>query len=602
MRVCRDNATYTDSGKSERGAGGAGLHRQHPTILERGGKMKINFLGAAQAVTGSCYILETGGHRFSIDCGMHQGNKEIEKRNLNMDNYRPANLDFVLVTHAHIDHIGLLPRLVGAGFKGKIYATPPTIDLMKILLLDSAHIQEMEAEQRLRRGLRRGKAAPQPPASERRGKVAPKTTYPPVERRASVMEEKPLYTTEDAVATFPLLQAIEYDTTFEPAPGIRVTYRDAGHILGSAFVEVEYVEDGKPTKIIFSGDLGRPDQLILRDPSKGGKADYLFMESTYGDRNHKSTETSRQELAEAIAYSYKNREKVIIPAFAVERTQQILYTLFQLREEGKLPADMPVYLDSPLAIQATQIFKMHQEYFDDETKALLKAGKDPLALPNLRFSLTSEESRAINTMTGPAVVISASGMANAGRIRHHLRHNLWRKGASIVFCGYQGEGTPGRKIVDGAKHITIFGEEVSVAAKVFTIGGFSAHAGQAEILTWLKSFDGQSTKVILIHGEVKALNTLSEIVKEQLGMEVHVPSYLEELTLEPGKVMVPVVDEAKALPRIDWEFLLADSRNLFAEFQKRMEQAKDKPWVAQTEIRDRFLDLNRKMVEIISEL
>lgn len=563
--------------------------------------MKISFLGAAQAVTGSCYILETGGHRFSVDCGMHQGNLEIGKRNLNMDNYKPAELDFVLVTHAHIDHIGLLPRLVGSGFKGKIYATPPTIDLMKILLLDSAHIQEMEAEQRQRRGLRRGKMPAQPMASERRGKKPAATIYPPVERRAAMMEA-PLYTTEDAVATFPLLQAIEYNKAFEPAPGISVTYRDAGHILGSAFLELSYEEEGKPTRLLFSGDLGRPNQLLMHDPSQGCCADYIFLESTYGDRNHKPTETSREELAEAIAYSYKNNEKVIIPAFAVERTQQILYTLFQLREEGKLPADMPVYLDSPLAIQATEIFRKHHDYFDEDTKALLKAGKDPLSLPNLRFSLTSEESRAINTMTGSAVVISASGMANAGRIRHHLRHNLWKKGASIVFCGYQGEGTPGRKIVDGAKHITIFGEEIAIAAKIFTIGGFSAHAGQSEILNWLKAFDNNHSKVVLIHGEVRALKALSEIVKDQLGMEVHIPTYLEELTLEPGKVMVPVVDVDRAAPRIDWDFLLADSRTLFAEFHKRMEQVKDKPWVAQTEIRDRFLDLNRKIVELISEI
>jgi len=562
--------------------------------------MKINFLGAAQAVTGSCYILETGGHRFSVDCGMHQGNKEIEKRNLNMDNYKPADLDFVLVTHAHIDHIGLLPRVVASGFKGKIYATPPTMDLMKILLLDSAHIQEMEAEQRQRRGLRRGKAPTPPPSGERRSKALA-ASYPPVERRDSMME-RPLYTTGDALATFPHIVSIEYDKPFEPAPGIRVTYRNAGHILGSAFIEVEYVEDGKTTKIIFSGDLGRPDQLILPDPSHGGRADYLFMESTYGDRDHKSAESSRDELAAAIAYSYKNNEKVIIPAFAVERTQQILYTLFLLDQQGKLPNDMPIYLDSPLAIQATEIFRKHPEYFDDATKALLKQGKDPLSMPNLRFSQSAEESRALNTMSGSAIIISASGMANAGRIRHHLRHNLWRKGASIVFCGYQSEGTPGRKIVDGAKHISIFGEEVSVAAKVFTIGGFSAHAGQAEILEWLKSFDGTNTKVVLIHGEVKALSTLSGLVHDKLGLEVHVPTYLEELTLEPGKVMVPLVDEAKAAPRIDWDFLLSDSKSLYGEFQKRMELAKTKPWVEQTEIRERFLDLNRKMVELISEL
>jgi len=535
--------------------------------------MKITFLGAAQGVTGSCYILETGTHKFAVDCGMHQGNAEIEKRNLNMDSYRPSQLEFILITHAHIDHIGLLPRVVANGFNKPIYATPPTQDLMQILLLDSAHIQEMEAEQQNRRRQRHG-----------------------------TKKVEPLYTTADATATFPLIKTIEYNKPFEPVPGIRVTYRDAGHILGSAFIEVEYVEEGKPTKIVFSGDLGRPGQLILPDPSKGGHTDYLFMESTYGDRDHKSVENSRDELAAAIAYSYKNNEKVIIPAFAVERTQQILYTLFLLGEEGKLPADMPIYLDSPLAIRATEIFRKHPEYFDDKTKELLKQGKDPLSLPNLRFSQTADESRALNAMPGSAIIISASGMANAGRIRHHLRHNLWRKGASIVFCGYQGEGTPGRKIVDGAKQISIFGEEVAVAAKVYTIGGFSAHAGQAEILQWLKSFDGNQTKVILIHGEVKALNALSGIVHGQLGMEVHVPSYLEELTLEPGKGMVPVVDEAKAAPRIDWDFLLADSKTLFSEFQKRMALAREKPWVAQTEIRDRFLDLNRKMVELISEL
>jgi metallo-beta-lactamase family protein len=422
-----------------------------------------------------------------------------------------------------------------------------------------------------------------------------------MERRGTMLDQ-PIYVTADAQATFPLIKTVEYGKSFEPAPGIRVTYRDAGHILGSAFIEIEYVEDGKSTRLVFSGDLGRPDQLILPDPSHGGSADYVFLESTYGDRDHKSAENSREELAAAIAYSYKNREKVIVPAFAVERTQQILYTLFLLGEEGKLPKDMPVYLDSPLAIQATEIFRKHPEYFDEATKALLKAGKDPLSLPNLRFSQSAEESRAINTMTGPAVVISASGMANAGRIRHHLRHNLWRKGASIVFCGYQGEGTPGRKIVDGAKRITIFGEEISVAAKIFTIGGFSAHAGQSEILQWLKTFDGKDTKVILIHGEVRALSTLSGIIHDQLGMEVHVPAYLEELTLEPGKVMVPVVDEAKAAPRIDWDFLLADSKALYTEFEKRMEQARNKPWVQQTELRDRFLDLNRKVVELISEL
>lgn len=559
--------------------------------------MKITFLGAAQGVTGSCYILETKGLRFAVDCGMHQGNAEIEKRNLNMDNYRPEALDFILVTHAHIDHIGLLPRVVKHGFKKPIFATSATKELMEILLLDSAHIQEVEAEQRLRRGLRRGSVAQDPGDGDRRNLKKPVS----LERRVAVSPE-PLYTTDDAMATFPLVQAIEYGKTFEPAPGIRVTYRDAGHILGSAFIEIEYEEDGKQTRIVFSGDLGRPGQLILPDPSRGGHTDYLLMESTYGDREHKSAENSREELATAIAYSYKNREKVIIPAFAVERTQQILYTLFLLDQEGKLPKDMPIYLDSPLAIRATEIFRKHTELFDDDAKALFSQGKDPLSLPNLRFSQSAEESRAINEVKGPAIVISASGMANAGRIRHHLRHNLWKAGASVVFCGYQGEGTPGRKIVDGAKHITIFGEEIAIRARIFTIGGFSAHAGKSEIMSWLKSFDGNHTKVILIHGEKKALDSLAATVHGELGLDVHVPSYLEELTLQPGKEMQPVVDQAKAAPKIDWEFLLSDSRTLFEAFQKRMGQVGGKSWVEQTEIRDRFLDLNRRMVELISEL
>ncbi|HBE93919.1 MAG TPA: MBL fold hydrolase [Desulfovibrio sp.] len=536
--------------------------------------MKITFMGAAQTVTGSCYILENGRNRFSIDCGMHQGNAEIEKRNLNMAPYRPSELDFVLVTHAHIDHTGLLPRLVAKGFKGPIYATPPTLDLMRIMLLDSAHIQEMEAEWRTRKRQRHGQAA-----------------------------ELALYTTADAEACLNLFKPVEYGKPFEPGEGVRVVYRDAGHILGSALIELEYEENGKSTKLVFSGDLGRPHQLLVEDPSLVETTDYLFLESTYGDRNHKDDSNSLDELAEAVAYAHRNGEKVIIPAFAVERSQQIIYALSLLREQGRLPADMPVYLDSPLAIQATEVFRRHPEYFDEETRERIAAGRHPLDLPNLRFSQTRDDSQAINNTPGPAVVISASGMANAGRIKHHLRHNLWRKGASIVFVGFQAEGTPGRKIVNGARKILLFGEEVAVAARVFTINGFSGHAGQSELMDWLKSFkDHNQLRVILTHGEAKSQERLAALIRETLHLEPHIPAYREELTLEPGQAMQPVVDADKAAPRIDWEFLLQDSERLYAEFRKRVEQVQTRTWTDQTELRDRVLDVNRRMVELISEL
>ncbi len=537
--------------------------------------MKITFLGAAQTVTGSCYLMETDSVRFAVDCGMHQGNAEIEKRNVDMTPYKAKQLSFVLVTHAHIDHSGLLPRLVAKGFKGAIYSTPPTLDLLQIMLQDSAHIQEMEAEWRNLKHKRKGL-----------DKVS-----------------APLYTMADAQACVPLFKPVTYGATFEPAPGIKVTYRDAGHILGSALVELEYIEKGVSTKIVFSGDLGRPNQIIVDDPTLVETTDYLFVESTYGDRDHKADVNSHDELAAAIDYSYKNGEKVVIPAFAVERSQQIIYVLSQLYHQGRLPKDMPVFLDSPLAIQATKIFRKYPEYFDDETKSLIAQGRDPFELPNLKFTQSTEDSQAINTLTGPAIIISASGMANAGRIKHHLRHNLWRPGASVVFVGYQAEGTPGRKIVNGAKKIYILGEEVAVAAKVFTIGAFSGHAGQAELLTWIKAFkDHNNLRIILTHGEPWAQEKLAKLIRQEIGVEPHVAAYLEELTLEPGQRMVPVLDEARAQPRIDWDYLLEDSERLYAEFRKRMESVRQRPWTEQTEFRDRVMSINRHMVELISEL
>ncbi|MHB8909345.1 MAG: MBL fold metallo-hydrolase RNA specificity domain-containing protein [Syntrophales bacterium] len=535
--------------------------------------MKIRFMGAARTVTGSCYILEAGGHRFAIDCGMHQGNAEIDKRNWDMEIYDPPGIEFVVMTHAHMDHSGLLPRLVQQGFHGKIYMTPPTEDLLRIMLLDSAHIQEMEAKWKRRKRLRNG-----------------------------VNDVVPLYTQKDAEAAFPLFSAVTYNETFAPFPGLGVTFRDAGHILGAAMVELAVTEDGKTTRAVFSGDLGRPEQLMMQDPTVIGEADVLFLESTYGNRNHKDEHESLNELAEAVAYSYARGEKVIIPAFAVERTQEMIYTLHLLAKDGRLPADMPVFVDSPLAIQATEIFRKYRDYFDVDTKRLIAGGEDPLALPQLRYTLTTQESMEINNVRGPAIVISASGMADAGRIKHHLRHNLWREGASIVFVGFQAQGTTGRKIVDGAKKVRIFNEEIAVNAKIFTINGFSAHAGQSQILDWLGHFKTTGLQVFLVHGEYGAQQELAGLIKSRFGLSVSIPDYLEEVTMEAGRELAHVEYPDKAAPRIDWGFIIADMETRFAQLKERRDRMEAKAWVEQTELRDRILEVNRNIAGIVSEI
>jgi len=342
--------------------------------------------------------------------------------------------------------------------------------------------------------------------------------------------------------------------------------------------------------------------LLMKDPATISQADYLFMESTYGDRDHKDESKSREELAEAIAFSHSHGEKVIIPAFAVERTQEVLYILHQMAAAGQLPADMPVYLDSPLAIRATQIFRKHPEFMDPETGSQFAKGQDPLSVPNLHFTESTEDSRQINESHGPAIVISASGMCNAGRIKHHLRHNLWRKGASIVFVGYQGEGTPGRKIVDGAPKIKLFGEDVAIEAKVFTIGGFSAHAGQSQILTWLTNFKNPAMKVFLVHGENAAQNTLAELIRTRFHFEVYIPEYLETCALKAGVEPTVSVDLDLAKPRIDWSYLLTDAEAKLALLKTRLDTVQAKPWAAQTELRDRLLEIDKDLMELVSEI
>ncbi len=541
--------------------------------MHREGIMKVRLLGAAQTVTGSCYMIEACGARFTVDCGMHQGNKTIEERNFNTDLYDAPHIDFILMTHAHIDHSGLLPRMVREGFNKPVYCTGPTLNLLNIMLLDSAHIQEMEAKFRAEKYKRRGKK-----------------TLPPL-----------LYSTEDAEKTLPLLQEVFYAKSFEPHPGITVTYYDAGHILGSAYIYIEAVENGKTTTVLFSGDLGKPNTLIVCDPTPPKPADYVFMESTYGDREHNESVDATTELGEAIAYSYGNGEKVIIPAFAVERTQEILYCLHNLYKDGKLPKDMPIYVDSPLAIRATKVFHNYTDLFDDEAKALLAKGEDPFELPHLNFTMQAGESRNINEVAGPAIIISASGMCNAGRIRHHLRNNIWKPGASIVFVGYQGVGTPGRKIVEKAKSITLFGDDIPIAAKIFTIGGFSAHAGQSQLLEWIKPAATKGSRIILTHGEAKGQVALAKRLEELYNSEVLIPSYLEELELLPD-ALPRLTKHEDVSKHVDWAFLSHELEGKMQTLQGKMQDVDKKSWEEQVELRERMASLNYELTKLIAGL
>ncbi len=480
-------------------------------LFKRGEKenamIKITCMGAAGTVTGSNYLIEDSrGKKILVDCGLFQGGKQTEWRNSADWGFDPGEIDTLLLTHAHIDHSGRIPKLVKDGFHGKIITSPPTVELCEAMLLDSGHVQEMEAAWQTRKNKRKSKKGIQP-----------------------------LYTVEDAQASLQYLAPMERDQVIDIEPGVKARFRNAGHILGSSIIELWIEDAGTETKIVFSGDIGKNNQLIVKDPFEITDADYLFIESTYGNRLHRSFEDSKAELLDAIKYAVSNNEKTIIPAFAVERTQEIIYILGEFYRNGSLP-DMPIYLDSPLAIKATEIFRKNKKYYDEEAMAIVDQGFDPFDMPNLRFTPSTEESIAINRKPGPAIVIAGSGMCTAGRIKHHLKHNLWRSGASIVIVGFQAMGTTGRRIVDGEKRVRVFREDVAVAAKVSTIGGFSAHADQKGLLKWAGNFTESHPRVFVTHGEQTASETLAAKLKEDLNLETYVPRMRESLILEPKKV------------------------------------------------------------------
>jgi len=534
--------------------------------------VKVTCLGSAGTVTGANFLVETtAGAKFLVDCGMFQGGKKMEQRNWRPWDFDPAQIDALFLTHAHIDHSGRIPKLVRDGFRGRILTTGPTVQLCGIMLMDAAHIQETEAQWQSRKNKRKARE-----------------------------EIAPLYTTEDALESLKYLTPVETDDMIEVTDGVRARFRNAGHILGSSIVELWVKEDDGEIKIVFSGDLGRSGQLLLKDPAQIFNADYVFVESTYGNRIHKSAQESREELLGAINHACANGEKTIIPAFAVERTQEILYLLGEFRREGSLP-DIPVYIDSPLAIKATDIFRKNMEHYDEETMAMVNGGHNPFSLPGLRYSEKTAESIAINEQRGPAIVIAGNGMCTAGRIKHHLKHNLWREGASVVIVGYQANGSTGRKIVEGATSVRIFGEDVAVKARIYTIGGFSAHADQQDLLKWVGNFTESQPKVFVVHGEPEASEEFARTVTERTGLAVHVPGWRERLVLKFREYAAEaaMTEEKTADPKADMIAVLADMERQMEALRRRIDQAANLPRITDDEV-DRLRYMEEELSDILA--
>lgn len=470
--------------------------------------MKIVFLGAAHEVTGSCHYVEACGKRFLIDCGMEQGPDIYENQEIPVN---VADIDYIFLTHAHIDHSGLIPLLYSRGFKGEIYTTQATKDLCEIMLRDSAHIQMFEADWRNRKARRKG-----------------------------LPEYTPLYTVEDAAGVMKYFIGVEYDKTISICDGITASFTDIGHLLGSACITFEITEDGEKRTIVFSGDVGNTAQPIIRDPKTIPGCDYLIIESTYGDRSHGSKPDYISELVRILKETFARGGNVIIPSFAVGRTQEMLYFFRQIKEAKLLPEyqNFEVYVDSPLAVSATGVFEKNQySCFDDETMALIKQGINPLQFPGLQLAVTSDESKAINFNMEPKVILSASGMCDAGRIKHHLKHNLWRSECTILFVGYQAYRTLGRSIVEGAPTVKIFGEEISVNAHIEQLNGISGHADREGLLGWIDAMEKKPKQVFVVHGEDEVTDVFAKTIQNKFKINAIAPYSGDSYDLETLEVL-----------------------------------------------------------------
>ena len=502
--------------------------------------MKITFLGATKIVTGSNFLVEAAGKKFLVDCGLYQGKAELEEQNYREFDYNPAEIDFMLLTHAHIDHSGRIPKLYNDGFKGPIYAHKATCDLCQIMLPDSGHIQEMEAEWKNKKRIRKGQPT--------RG---------------------PLYTAEDALKCMEIFVPVKYDEIIQVSENIYVRFNDAGHMLGSSTIEIWAKEDGKETKAVFSGDLGNIP--LLSEPTMIDNCDYLVMESTYGSRLHIRNDQKAELFLKIVSETIDNGGTVVIPSFAVGRTQEILYEINKIKEnrhdeeflrEYRTLMKVPVYVDSPLAISATQVFKENMDLFEDEVKEEMERGNNPLEFPGLKFTQTADESKALNESDEPSIIISASGMCEVGRIKHHLKHNIWNPKSTILFVGYQAPGTLGYEIVNGAKKVTIFGEEFAVNARIEYIEGYSGHADQEWLMNFVYSFYNKPKHIFLVHGEEESQEVLRNKILENTGIGVTIPEYGETYQLD---------DELRIVNRIK----IKKTLTLKNEVLERLEKLKD---------------------------
>lgn len=537
--------------------------------------MKIKFLGAAKVVTGSNHMITTDNHKILIDCGLFQGSKELEKLNHNKFEFDPKEIDFVLLTHAHIDHSGRIPKLVNEGFKGKIICTKATYDLCEIMLADSGHIQESDAKWENKKRERSGKPL-----------------------------VKPLYTAEDAKQSLKYFESVLYNQKITINDSISVRFRDAGHILGSAIIEIWIKENDKETKVVFSGDLGVKNRPILRNPEYIEEADYLIIESTYGNRIHENEGERAEKLVDIINSTVMNNGTVIIPSFAVSRTQELIYELNNYYEHDKEIENfmkIPIYIDSPMAVSATNAYRENSYCFDDEAKKLIMDGDDPFKFANLHYVKSQEESMRLNSVNYPKVIISASGMCTAGRIRHHLKHNLWKKENSVIFVGYQAGGTLGRKLRDGAKIVKVLGEDVVVNAQIHNIEGFSGHADKEGLLDWLKGFKKLPKKIFVVHGEYESANAFSQEISNKFNVSAIVPDLNDEYEIYGRS------NDADSFENLDIE---QQRKNIAKEFKLVVEEFnnlnnKSHRLLNQRllnknydEVKNKLIDLQQKLLDI----
>lgn len=467
-------------------------------------QIKLRFLGAAQNVTGSRHMLEVNGTRLLIDCGLYQ-ERQFKGRNWEPFDFPASSIDAVLLTHAHLDHCGLLPKLVKEGFAGPVYCTAATAEIARIIMLDSARLQEEDAEFKRKRHEREGRKGPHPVV--------------------------PLYTTADVEATVPLFRKVRYKKPVQIADGIEATFCEAGHVLGSAFIHVCIEKNGESRSVLFSGDVGRPDRPIVRDPAELDEADYVLVESTYGDRVHRERRDIKAEIAKVINATKADGGNIIVPSFALERSQAMLYYINELLAEDAIPHLM-VFLDSPMAGAITKVFRHHRELFDEEMVEFVDNEQSPFSFEGLHITQTAAESKAINHIRGTAIIIAGSGMCTGGRVKHHLVNNIERPESTIMFVGYQAVGTLGRRIVNGEKEVRILGQNRQVNAKIVQIHGFSAHADREELLRWLGALKNHPKKIFVVHGEAESAKSFGAYIQEKTGWDVMVPEYKDEVVLD----------------------------------------------------------------------